>query len=135
MKRSKLDPVQITQIEHDEDSKAKRVRIVQTEMAIELDHRDGDSVTSHPAKLAVSVRGVSEEDNGTDLVPAMDCSSIRGAKLFLDGSGEVEIMVSPVDSGDYFVEVLASQLVNLVARRIKIVSVDFVGDVHLVGRS
>ena len=44
MARSKLDPNLIIQCEHDEALAAKKVRIIGTEMAIELNADDGDSV-------------------------------------------------------------------------------------------
>lgn len=135
MGRSKLDPAQITQMEHDEVSKAKRVRMVGTEISIELDHKDGDSVTVHPAKLIASVTGVEASDNDSEIIPALDCSSISKVKVHVDGSGTVKIMISPVDSGSLFIEASAADLNDLVARRIKVISVDVVGDVHLVGRS
>lgn len=133
MARVKKDPTHITQIEHDEASGAKRVRLVDTEIAMELDHTDGDSVTSHPAKLVISVTGLSAEDNGDEIVPAIDCSSIREIEVHIEGSGSVSVLVSPVDQGSYFIPHTGSG--KVVARRIKIVSVDAVGSVHVVGRS
>jgi hypothetical protein len=95
MKRTKRDPNQIQQMEHDESSNAKRVRLIDTEISMELDHQDGDSVTSHPAKLVVSVMNLTSEDNGDEIVPPIDCSSIREIEVHVEGSGSVEVMVSP----------------------------------------
>ena len=130
--KAKLNPATIAQRVYDEVSKAIKVKLHATDISIELDHKDGDSVTSHPAKLVASVSGVSAEDNGKDIIPPIDCSSIRKIQVHVDGSGSVKVMVSPVDSGDYFVEQKENEVV---ARRIKVVSVDVVGSVHLVGRS
>jgi len=131
----KKDPIRIARDEHDPVSKAKKVKIIDTEMSMELDHLDGDSVTSHPAKLSASVIGVEVADNGTDIIPPLDCSSMRKVSVTVVGSGSVKILVSPVDVGDVWKEVIVSDINEICARRIKIESVDVVGDVHLVGRS
>lgn len=135
MSRSKLDPTQISQLEHDEASKAKRVRMVNTEINMELNHADGDSVTSHPAKLAVSVTGVDSSDAGKEIIPPMDCSSLSAVAVHVQGAGSVVVEISPVDNGSFFVEASAEDLKNLVARRIRVKSVNAQGSVHLVGRS
>ena len=135
MSRSKRDPKHIEQYEHDEASDSKKVKIVATEMNIELDHTDGDSVTSHPAKLSASVTGVDISDNGTEIIPPLDCSSIRKVSISVVGSGSVIVFVSPVDDGDVWKEVVQSDIIEICSRRIKIKSIDIIGDVHLVGRS
>jgi hypothetical protein len=53
MKRSKLDPTQIMQYEFDERSRAKKVKIIDTEMGIELDADDGDSVLARAESFEV----------------------------------------------------------------------------------
>lgn len=136
MEDLKKDPIRIARDEHDPVSKAKKVKLVSTEIAIELDHNDGDSVTSHPEKLVVKVEGVDAGDNASVIVPALDCSSLRQVRVDVDGSGSVKVMVSPEDSGSYFYELGAQgNILDVCARRIKIESVDAVGDVYLVGRS
>ena len=135
MSRTKRDINQIQQFEHDEDSNAKRVKMVGTELSIELDHEDGDSVTSHPAKLVASVTGVTSEDDETEIIPPLDCSSMRVIHLYPVGTGFLEVYLSPVDSGDVFYKVDLEDLKNVCARRIKVKSLGFEGDVHLVGRS
>ena len=132
--KNKKDPIHITRDEHNPVSKAKRVEIVATEMNIELNHNDGDSVTSHPAKLTASALGVDSNDDGSVIIPALDCSSIRSLDVSINGTGAIEVMISPVDSGDFFYPTTNSNP-NLVARRIMIKSVDVIGDVHIVGRS
>lgn len=134
MDRTKRDTNQIHQFEHDEASNAKRVKMVGTEMSIELDHADGDSVTAHPAKLSASVLGVELSDNDTVIIPPLDCSSIRCIEVHVVGTGDVKVQKSPVDSGDVWIDV-PDQLDNLCARRIRVISVNIEGDVHLVGRS
>ena len=135
MKRSKLDPNQITQAEHDEQSNARRVKLVSTEFNVNLDHADGDSVTTHPAKLVVKVEGVEASDAGKEIIPAMYCSSLRKLDVRVNGSGSVEVLLSPEDKGDFFYKASKSDLDNLCARRVKVVSINAEGDVHLVGRS
>lgn len=134
--RSKLDPSHITQMTYDQAANANRVKIADAEMSIELSHQDGDSVASHPAKLVASVLGCEAADNGTDVIPAIDCSSLREIRADVDGAGTIKIFVSPVDSGSFFYEVGgAGVMIKICARRIKIQSVDAIGDIHLVGRS
>lgn len=135
MKRTQRDNNQIQQFEHDEKANAKRVKMVGTEMSIELDHKDGDSVTTHPAKLSASALGVDAEDNDKMVIPALDCSSIRTMKVIVVGEGNVKVMLSPTDDGDHFYEASVDDLNNLCARRIKVISIDLIGDVHIVGRS
>lgn len=132
---TKRDVNQIIKLEHDEANNAKRVKMVDTEISIELDHTDGDSVTCHPAKLTASVLGVDTDDNGQEIIPALDCSSIRKLNIKIDGSGTVRVLLSPADTGNYFYEASQADLDNLCARRVKVESVNAVGDVHLVGRS
>jgi len=136
MDRSKRDNSQIAQFEHDEASNAKRVKIADTEISMELDHLDGDSVTSHPAKLTASVLGVSIVDNGTEIIPPLDCSSMRLLAVRIDGSGTITVQVSLSDSGDHWVDFSGETPGSvIVARRVRVKSIDCVGDVHLVGRS
>lgn len=136
MSRSKLDPTQITQMEHDEKSKAKRVKMVGTEMSIELDHRDGDSVTAHPAKLSASSLGVEASDANEEIIPPLDCSSIRKLQVHVEGSGNVLVQVSLSDSEDSWLDLgQCLQPTEVCARRVRVKSVNAQGDVHLVGRS
>lgn len=134
--RSQLDPNHIVQLAFDEKSRANRVKIEDTQFSMELNHEDGDSVTSHPAKLTASVLGVTSEDNGKIIIPALDCSSLREVHVSIEGTGDIHILVSPTDSGDFFYFVgQQDKITNICARRIKIKSIDVVGNVHLVGRS
>lgn len=137
MSRSKLDPSQIVQYTYDEASEAQRVKITDAEMSIELSHTDGDSVIAHPAKLTASALGVvAPTDNGTDIIPALDCSSLSQIRVDINGTGAIVIMASPNDSGSYFYTVGAAGTIhNICARRVKVVSTNANGDVHLVGRS
>lgn len=130
----KFDMVQIFRKVFDHASNALKVKLASTEIAIELDHTDGDSVTSHPAKLTASCVGASLADVDAEVIPALDCSSIRRLSVKIDGTGTVKVLVSPCDSGNFFYEV-PSEVENLCCRRVKVVSVDLEGDVHLVGRS
>lgn len=133
--RSKFDPNQIAQMTFDEPSKSNKVKLVDTQISMELDHKS-DSVTCHPAKLMASAIGCDLEDAGTDVIPALDCSSLKEVRVDVEGSGSCVILASPVDSGDFFYEVGGpGQLHKICARRIKVLSQNVVGDVHLVGRS
>lgn len=60
---TRLDPVQIFRRVFDEVSKAFRMKLVDTEISMELDHKDGDSVHSvplHKHMKGVGVLDISE---------------------------------------------------------------------------
>lgn len=137
MSISRRDAAQIAKFEHDEASNSKRVKITDTQINVELDHTDGDSITSHPAKLIASALGVvSPADDGSEIIPALDCSSLREVRVDINGAGTVDIQVSPEDSGSYFYSIGgAGSIIPICARRIKVISTNANGDVHLVGRS
>jgi len=134
---AKMDVTHIWRRVFDALSDALKVKVVDTALAIELDHADGDSVESHPAKLIASSLGVaSPADDSTEIIPPLDCSSLRELRVDIDGSGSVSILVSPVDSGSFFYSIGgAGSTLPVCARRVKVVSVNANGDVHLVGRS
>ena len=137
MSRSKLDANQIIQYVYDSVNEALKVKLQDTEIAMELSATDGDSVTSHPVKLTASALGVtSPADDGTDIIPALDCSNLSQVRVDINGTGAVQVMASPNDSGSYFYVVGAGgSVLTICARRIKVVSTNAAGDVHLVGRS
>lgn len=134
--RSKLDPVQIQQLTYDEESNAIKVKLQGTTIELELNAQDGDSVTAHPAKLIASALGCEVSDHGNDVIPPLDCSSLNQIRVDVDGSGSIQILVSPVDTGNFFYAVGGGgELHTICARRIKVKSLDAIGNVHLVGRS
>ena len=149
MMRTKRDVSQIQKFEHDENSNAKRVKLIDTEMGIELSHLDGDSVTVHPEKLSVSSLGVKQEDK--EIVPEIKCSSLKRIKLYVQTvSGlrdcDIALEVSPIDSGDVWYNLCTvsgqseeSQVLDICARRLRIVKRAERGNaelnVHLVGQS
>lgn len=136
MVRSKYDPNHITQIVFDEESRANRVKLVDTQISIEVRAEDGDSITSHPVKLTISSLGCTSDDIGKEIVPPMDCSSLRELHASIEGTGQVLILASPMAIGDFFYEVgSANQIHKICAKRIKVKSIDAIGNVHLVGRS
>lgn len=128
---SKLDPNQITKIEHDDASGAKRVTMVNTEMSIELDADDGDSVQIQPRSYS----------NMVTLGQELDISAYKSLKMYaksLSGGphDDLKLHISPVASGDVWVDTgitltpsintgvsVASQAVSdVVALRAKITS-------------
>lgn len=147
--RSKRDNSQIAQFEHDESSNAKRVKMIDTEMSIELNHADGDSVTSHPATLIVSALGV--DNNDSEIVPPQDISTMKKIKAYVQiqsgtPQGTLKIQVSPVDTGDVFFDIAEinaangmSPALDVMARRIKVIKSSDMGDcvldLHMVGQS
>lgn len=136
MERSRLDPTQIAQMTYDEVSRATKVKLQDTEMNMELSADDGDSVLSEPVKLVTSAVGCDEADNNSDVIPALDCSKLREVHVSVEGTGSVDVLLSPVDSGDFFYTAgHADAIIKVCARRIKVKSNNVVGNVHLVGRS
>jgi hypothetical protein len=137
MSLNKLDQAQIIKTVFDDVSEALKVKIQDTELAIELSAADGDSVTSQPVKLVASVTGVvSPADDATDIIPALDASNLSVVRVDVNGTGTANIYASPADSGSYFYLVGASGTTHTIcARRIKVTSVNANGDVYLVGRS
>lgn len=134
--RSKLDQTHIAQMTFDEDSRSMKVKITDTEMSMELNADDGDSVLSKPVKLVASAMECKAEDNGKDVIPALDCSNLREIHVSIEGLGSVDVLVSPQDSGDFFYTVGHSDaILKICARRIKVKAYNVAGNVHLVGRS
>lgn len=134
--RSKLDPTHITQLTFDENAEAVKVKIEATEMNMELNHEDGDSVTAHPHKLSASAIGCDEADDSQVIIPPQDCSSLKEIRLYVEGTGEARIMISPADSGECWIDAgRDGETHQILARRVKVVSTDVRGNVHLVGRS
>jgi len=133
---TKLDVAQIQKREHDEAHSAKRVKITDTEMNMELSHADGDSVTSHPAKLSAMAFGCDAEDNGTIIIPPIDCSSLRVISVDVQGSGSVDVEVSLSDTEDSWRSLgQFDDFRDICARRIRVKSINADGNVHLCGRS
>ena len=147
--RTKKDPTQIAQFEHDEASNAKRVKMIDTEISMELDHNDGDSVTAHPVNLIVSAIGVNNSDN--EVVPPQNVASIKAIKAYVKitsgtPQGTLKLEVSPTDSGDTFYSLAEINAANgmstpleLMARRLRVMKGEDLGDceleLHIVGQS
>jgi peptide deformylase len=148
----KLDSLQMQRNVYDADSKATRVKMVSTEMSIELNHNDGDSVTSHHPTLVVNAINVSDSD--IEVIPEQSCLSMKKYSLYIDykneaRSGCIKVLVSPMAQGDFFVEsakidftsesknAIIIDAKDLLAQRIKVVSDSISGmnfDLHLVAQ-
>lgn len=102
---SKADPIQIARMVFDEESQANRVKMVDHEMAIELDAADGDSV------IAVNESLVLQEG----------IHSVAGMKTMCK-YGSASLSVSPHDEGDEFYTITSVELIpkDICARRLKI---------------
>lgn len=136
MERSKSDPVHIIQAAYDEASQSIKTKLIPTEISLGISHTDGDTITSHPATLVVCAQGCSVSDNSKQVIPPQDCSSLKNLRVDVDGSGTVTVHVSPSDNGDCFYQVdCVGKVAEICGRRVKVMSVNVVGDVHLVGRS
>jgi hypothetical protein len=106
--RSKLDPVHIQQYVFDEETESYKVKLIPTEMSIELDAADGDNIRVIPngSKL-----------NENDQI--MSCVGMKTVCLY----GEGIVSISPEDEGDEFYTLIITSLQpkEICARRIKIV--------------
>jgi hypothetical protein len=89
MADSKFSAEIISRREHDENTKSKKVNIVDTEMAVELDANDGDSVATKAMTQILSVE--------TD-----EAFSIAGwSKLaFYSATTSANLQLSPETEGD-----------------------------------
>lgn len=121
---SRLDLRHMAQHEHDHVAGAKKVKIVSTDMSIELDAADGDSVISHRLHRSTAVKG-----------QELDAKGLSDLMVYVT-SGALDVYVSPVDSGDEWftlklgISVNTSYTIN--AARVRM---DGAGEGHLVGRS
>jgi len=150
MSTNKLDYTQVIKNVYDASTRSLKTILQNTEVSIELDHTDGDSVTAHPSKLVVAITGVTEADNDTVIVPALDVSSLRDIQVYVTrntgAAGDVQVEISPEDSGSVFFladTISAATGVDTInpicARRLQ-VKVTGLGassdvDIYIVGRS
>lgn len=102
---SKLDTIQIQRKVFDEEDESNRVKIINTEMEINVSAEDGDSVYSVPLSLSLS--------EGIHPVPGMKT---------ICKYGECVISVSPSDDGEDFhvLTVVELEPKAICARRLKI---------------
>jgi hypothetical protein len=107
MSRSKVDPVHIQQYVYDEELEAYRVHILPTEIQMELNAEDGDSVICKHDSIVV------------DQTAIQSCVGMKTVCLY--GAGTVSI--SPDDTGSVFYDLALTALVpvSICARRVKIV--------------
>jgi len=121
---NRLDLRHMAQHEHDHVSGAKKVKIVSTDMSIELDAADGDSVISHRLHIKTSIKG-----------QELDAKGLSELTLYVS-SGLLDVYVSPADSGNEWyalaqgISTLSSYSIN--ASRVRM---DGAGEGHIVGRS
>lgn len=123
---SKLDQRQIVQREHDENHNAKRVKMVETELSMELNAADGDSVLVFKHQVETQ-----------ELDSPINCSGLSVATLYVK-SGSAHIEVSPKESGDEFYPInnvasMAQHEIN--AKRVKIIADSPGTEAHLIVRS
>lgn len=139
--RTKRDPGQIEQYEHDELANSKRVKLVDTEMSMELSADDGDSV---------QIQGRLDELSPVDSSP-IDISMAKEIKVYVKSlsAGQkpsLSVKISPKDSGNDFIEIatitpseLSSGMVmsaslTVLAKRVKIDGIDLTLEVTILAR-
>lgn len=127
MSRTKLDPNQIAQYEHDEVACAKKVTMVNTEMAMELSADDGDSVQIQSRTYSMTLTP-GEEYN---------ISNVSKMRLYCKTTGAdpsvSEAQISPTSDSDFWInsdlsvtpggnigDVAASNEVSVTALRLKV---------------
>lgn len=114
-KLTKLDPQYIARCEHDEASESKRVKIVDTELSIELDADDGDSVQTQGRLI----------DYNLTSGEVADISICREIKVY--SSGEFTVEYSPKTEGeDSWISMGQSTnetaIIPILAKRVKVTS-------------
>lgn len=106
-----------------------------TEMSIELNAADGDNVLTKPDNALIEVADV-----------AYPCIGMRSAQLYIEAgaAATAKIQVSPVDSGNLWIDVASSSVANdvtelkattvttICARRIRVTTVAGIPSVKLV---
>ncbi len=93
MSRTKIDPIHIQQLVFDEDTESYKMKMVGTEMSVELSHSDGDSVYAIIPSMTVSTKDVPQSCSGMKRVCAFKSD---------DAPTELKIEISPKSEGDEF---------------------------------
>lgn len=120
---------------YDPDTGSLKTTTGATETQIELSADDGDSVITYPNNVVIS-------DIGVDT----SCVGMRSAQLYIEAgaASEAKIQVSPVDSGNIWMDLTGTSLSNdptnlkssaiqtICARRIRVVVVSGTPVTHLV---
>lgn len=110
------------------DTEVKALRMIPSEemsFAVELDHKDGDSIYAVPMHMSCS-----------EFDKEMDASSLRVIRLHVE-SGQATIMASPHPEDDVWYSLLSGDgTMEVIACRIKLVSMDPENSkAYMVGRS
>lgn len=98
--KTRFDPNQIIQFEHDEETHAKRVKIVGTQIQVALSADDGDSVLTVPKSVIMSPK-VNEE---------FDLVNVGTLQIYLKCMAEnlspnLILQINPLDEGDCWVDI------------------------------
>lgn len=104
---SKLSPHQIAQQAFDEPSSSLKVSLQNTEVAIELDAADGDSVITIPTSFQEEVVVNTAQSIDTIAIPAQDVTGCRVISLFASNTGSsctLAVDISPSATDDFWVE-------------------------------
>lgn len=123
MNRSKLDPNQIMQYEHDDSTHAKKVTVVDADIAMELSADDGDSVQTQGRMFEYTP--ASEQE--------IDITACKQIKVY--GTGSIITEISPDASGDTWITIDSSTdmspILDVLARRARVTSS---GTIKVLGR-
>lgn len=111
MARTKMDPVHIQQCVFDEDTESNKVKLVGTEIEIELSADDGDSVISRPMSVSFSTKDI-----------PMKCDGMKSVCVYIK-EGTITVRVSPEDQGEFWIDLITaeqtSSIAGICARRIQ----------------
>lgn len=116
MSRSKVDPIHIQQLVFDDETESYKMRMVGTEMSVELSHMDGDSVYSMTPSMTVSTKDVAQNCMGMKRVCAFKSD---------EAPSELKIEISPNAEGEEFYTLMTltakgpSQVMEICAARIR----------------
>lgn len=103
----KSNPGQIVQAVLDVDAQAVKVKLTDTEIAMELSAADGDSVTAIPKSVNSYVSFTSAQSSGTVAILPIDISACNAISLVAKNQGtavSLTIEVSPSDTADVWVQ-------------------------------
>lgn len=104
------------------DVETDSLKVIQSEhtaFEVELNAEDGDSVLSLAECATLSLHDA-----------PIDCRRMRRAKLY----GNAKVMVSPLDDGDVFMELVMVDVMNICAKRVKLL-INIGEEAHLVLQS
>lgn len=144
-KSTTIDSGQVLKLVYDKVAEALRFTMVNTEIAIELSHLDGDSVSTPDSNSLDQASAVLNETNVATqaAITTQACKGSKSFQLFIEaiskagaltaGDFTLSLQFSPSDSGAFFEQttltlpasavgnIVKTSIVSLLAKRVKVV--------------